>query len=142
MPVAGARRAFKRAQPVAVRFAPAAGVLRTREGEVAYRAGDALLTGPHRERWPVQRHRFDAAYVAVGDTLAGQPGQYSKRYREVWALRLDRPASVKVGWQHSPVEGKPGDWLVQYGPGNFGVVAAAIFDATYELLDGGASTTR
>jgi hypothetical protein len=72
----------------------------------ARRAGDALLTGPHRERWPVRRERFDAAYAA----------------------------SVKVGWQDSPVEGGPGDWLVQYGPGNFGIVAAVIVDATYELL--------
>ncbi len=58
----------------------------------------------------------------------------------MWVLRLDRPASVKVGWQDSPVEGKAGDWLVQYGPGNFGIVSADIFDATYELLDGGAGT--
>lgn len=132
---AGARRACKKPLPVRVAFAPADGVLATLEGDVAYRAGDALMTGAHNEQWPIQRAKFDAAYAAEAGTQPGADGYYAKRYQEVLALRLQQTESVKVGWQDSPLQGRPGDWLLQYGPGDFGIVAADIFETTYTLLD-------
>ena len=131
----GARRVYKKPLPVRVAFAQADGVLTTLEGDVAYRAGDALMTGAHNEQWPIQRAKFDAAYTAEAGTRPGADGCYAKRYQEVLALRLQHAESVKVGWQDSPLQGQPGDWLLQYGPGDFGIVAADIFDMTYTLLD-------
>ena len=39
-------------------FANMKGVLATLEGNVTYQAGDALMSGPHGERWPIPRKRF------------------------------------------------------------------------------------
>jgi hypothetical protein len=35
----------------------------------------------------------------------------------------------------SRLNGRPGDWLVDYGDGSLGVVSPAIFAVTYDLVD-------
>src|SRR3546814_1291431 len=62
---------------VQVEFAAANGVLNTREGAVSYREGDAIMTGPSGERWPISRSRFDATYEPA--TAAEGAGWYCKR---------------------------------------------------------------
>jgi PGDYG protein len=39
---------------------------------------------------------------------------------------------VQVGEQRDPLRGEAGDWLLQYGPGDYGVVASSVFEKTYE----------
>jgi PGDYG protein len=130
-----ARRARKRAVSVVVEFAEDNGTLTTLEGPVAYRGGDALLTGSHGERWPVPRERFDATYDAQAPLRPGKPGRYLKRPLLVWARQLREPIDVILDADRGTLHGEPGDWLVQYAPGDQGVVAAAIFTESYELLD-------
>lgn len=119
---------------VTVEFALAPGELQTLEGPVAYAAGDALLTGSVDDRWPVRREKFLGTYAPAGDGKAGEPGIYRKKPLVVHACRMQEPFTVTVGRDRNPIKGKPGDWLLQYAPGEYGIVAAAIFGRTYELL--------
>lgn len=130
----GAVLAIKRPIPVRVAFAPVAGSLQTLEGAVRYRAGAALLTGPGGERWPVEREAFLASYEPISPTQEGEDGSYRKKKAAVVALQLQAPISIPVGYDSDLIEGRPGDWLVQYAPGNHGVVGAKIFSETYELI--------
>lgn len=133
-PCAQAWRARKKPVTVRVVFAREAGTLATREGPVRYAAGAALLTAGAGDRWPVERRRFEASYEAVPGTAAGEDGEYRKLPLEVLARRLDESTTVTLGHAAGALHGEPGDWLVQYGPREFGIVGAAIFPATYELL--------
>lgn len=116
--------------PVQARFAAVAGICGTLEGPVAYAAGDAILTGVQGEHWTMTRAKFDHAYVP----LAGVAGQYLKRPLNVWAAPLDSAIDVPLGDRRGTLHGVAGDWLLQYGPGDFGVVASDIFDKTYRVL--------
>jgi hypothetical protein len=129
-----ARPARKRPVEVAVRFAPADGVMATREGDVRYERGDALLTGAAGDRWPMARHRFDAAYEAVAPTAAGAEGTYRKLAVVVHARQMQAPFRVALSNQRGVLHGAAGDWLVQYAQDDVAVVAQSIFAATYELL--------
>jgi hypothetical protein len=125
-------RVRKRPLQTEVAFAHAPGEVLTLEGPVRHAAGDAILTGVQGERWPIGRAAFDATYEPVPPTRAGEDGRYRKRPLVAWARRLDAPVTVEVGPDADPISGGPGDWLVQYGPGEFGIVAAGIFAETYE----------
>lgn len=131
-----ALRVIKRPEPVRVAFAGGEGVCETLEGPVAYRAGDAILTGPRGERWPVARDAFLAGYRPDPPTEAGADGIYRKAPQVVLALRLDRPASVPVGWRADPLRGRPGDWLLRYADGSLGIVQDAIFRDSYAPAPG------
>lgn len=130
-----ARRARKRPVPVDVQFAAQAGVLPTREGEVRYAAGDALLTGGAGDRWPVPRGRFDAWYQAVPPTRAGSDGVYRRRRAIVRVKQMSTTFAVELSAGRGTLRGVAGDWLVQYAPDDVAVVAQELFAATYELLD-------
>jgi len=128
----GRKRAMKKTVPVRVCFAACAGLAATREGTISYQAGDALLTGAEGERWPVARKRFFASYEALPPAVMGKDGLYIKKRLPVWALRISEPFSVAT--ERGLLSGQAGDWLVQYGPEDYGVVGASIFAATYAML--------
>jgi hypothetical protein len=130
-----ARRARKRPVEVGVAFARSAGALMTREGEVRFHAGDALVEGAAGDRWPVPRATFTETYEALPPTAMGDDGRYRKRVVEVWARLLDTPLAVPLSEGRGTLAGAPGDWLVQYAPGDLAVVGASIFPSTYELVD-------
>lgn len=130
-----ARRARKRPVVCKVEFAPLAGTLDTLEGPVAYRAGDAIVTGVAKERWPIARDKFLKSYEAVGATQAGTAGRYRKKPVVVPARLMQEPFSVKVGSSADTIEGDAGDWLVQYGAHEYGIVESEVFARSYELLD-------
>lgn len=127
------RKARKLPVAVEVEFAAVAGQLETLEGPVAYAAGDALLTGPAGDRWPIRREKFLQTYVSAGGE-AGKPGIYRKQPLIVHVLEMREPFTVTVGSAANSISGKPGDWLVQYAPGEYGIVSQALFRLTYELL--------
>jgi len=120
-------------KPLAVRaeFAAADGTCETLEGPVRYRAGDAILSGTRGERWPVDRATFRANYQPVPPTRAGEDGDYRKAPSLTFALRLDRPRDVPVGWQKDPLHGRAGDWLLQYSDGEYGIIREEIFRESY-----------
>lgn len=126
-------------RPVQVRveFAARAGTLATLEGDVQYRAGAALLTGLHGERWPVERPVFNRRYRPDGPHAPGSAGPYRKAVVQVAARQLMAPFRTRGGAEHDVLNGRPWDWLVQYAPGEHGVVAEALFGELYEPVPAG-----
>lgn len=125
-------RVVKRDIPVPVHFAEEDGTLDTREGAVAYRKGDALLTGPEDESWPVVRGRFEETYDPIPGTRPGANGTYRKKNGiAAAALQVDEPFMVELSDGRGTLRGESGDWLLQYSPGEYGVVGRDIFEATY-----------
>ncbi len=121
----------KRGVAVSVVFASEPGELATLEGVVRYSQGDALLTGVRGERWPVRRETFFRTYAPVAPTEQGQDGAYRKISPPVRAVRLEEDARVAIAG--GELTGKPGDWLVQYGEGDYGIVSGGIFAETYAV---------
>jgi PGDYG protein len=120
---------------VRVEFALAAGVLESAVGFNRYAAGDALLTGSTGDRWCVSRDRFDVKYRPEPLTLPGEGGSYRNRPVALRAKRMSVAFSIARSAGGDVLLGDPGDWLLQYAPGDHGVVAQARFDKVYRVLD-------
>jgi hypothetical protein len=125
------RHAVKKNLAVRVTFAEGAGFVKTLEGDVAYGPGDALLTGVRGEVWPVERKSFLRAYASVPPLRMGEKGLYTKRPVSVHVLQLQEPGLVRG--RHGVLRGNRGDWLIQYGADDYGIVAEAIFAETYDV---------
>ncbi|WP_250534092.1 PGDYG domain-containing protein [Caballeronia sp. AZ10_KS36] len=125
-----ARRVVKN-EAVAVEFAAAAGELMSLEGPNRYAAGDAIVTGASGERWVVSRERFDAKYTPEGGIVHGEPGTYRNRPSVVLAKQMQEPFSIARSAAGDVLTGEPGDWVMQYAPGDYGVVKAARFLKVY-----------
>ena len=126
-----ARRVRRRAIVSQVRFATAAGSVQTLEGPVRHGVGAAIVTGASGEQWPVERSRFETSYEAVTPTRMGEDGLYRHVASLVWARRFPHPFHLRLGGERGILQGKAGDWLVQYAPGDLAVVASSVFGATY-----------
>lgn len=130
-------RADTRAAPyiknetVAVEFAAAAGELISREGPNRYRPHDAIITGSTGDRWVVSRERFDAKYEAIPPASFGQNGNYRNKPIPVLAKQIHEAFSVERSNGGDVLTGKAGDWVVQYAPGDYGLVEQARFAAVY-----------
>jgi hypothetical protein len=85
----------------------------------------------------VSRDRFDAKYVPAEPALAhGEPGPYRNRPAVVLARRMDEPFSLARSAAGGDVlHGTAGDWVMQYAPGDYGVVQAARFAMVYRTVD-------
>lgn len=118
-------------ETVQVVLATDAGQLISREGANRYAAGDALITGATGDRWSVSRDRFDAKYEAVAPLKHGANGAYRNRPMAVLARRMDVPFCIARSAGGDLLQGKAGDWLLQYAPGDFGIVDATRFEAVY-----------
>ncbi len=127
------RVARKRALRVAVHFASAASRLATAEGTIAVSPGDAIIDDGNGRQWAVERARFDARYAAVPPVMAGETGTYVSLPADARALPMDVPFRVRFADGLSELEGRAGDWLLDYGDGSLGVVAADVFTHSYEL---------
>jgi hypothetical protein len=120
---------------VTVEFAVAAGTLESAVGSNRYEPGDALLTGSTGDRWCVSRARFDAKYRAEPPTHAGHSGRYRNLPVAVRAKRMAVPFSVARAAGGDLLSGAAGDWLMQYAPGDYGIVAQDRFVSVYRVLD-------
>lgn len=125
-------RKFER--EVLVRFTPLPCTIRTSEGTVHAKPGDAILLGLHNEQWRVSIERFADKYRPVPPTQDGEPGRYVSRPNVVLALQMNAPFEVLLADGLSRLRGHSLDWLVDYGDGSLGIVAARIFSQTYEVL--------
>jgi hypothetical protein len=119
---------------VRVEFAPTAGVLESAVGLNRYAAGDALLTGSTGDRWCVSRDRFDAKYRPEPPVLPGRPGKYRNHPVAVLAKRMTVAFSIARSAGGDVLRGNAGDWLMQYAPSDYGVVAQMRFDSVYRVL--------
>jgi PGDYG protein len=127
---------YAKDETVAVEFAKTPGQLTSLEGPNAYVPGDALVTGTGGARWVVARERFDAKYLpAVADLPHGEPGPYRNRPAVVLAKRMDVPFSIARSADGDVLRGAAGDWVMQYAPGDYGVVQAQRFAAVYRRAD-------
>ena len=127
-----AARPFVKDETVHVDFAHAPGELMSLEGPNRYAPGDALITGSTGDRWVVSRERFDAKYLPADTALAhGQPGDYRNRPSVVLAKQMDAPFSMARSEAGDVLHGQAGDWILQYAPGDYGVVQAQRFAKVY-----------
>ena len=120
-------------ETVTVEFAAHEGELTSLEGPNRYARGDALITGSTGERWVVSRERFDPKYVPADERIAhGEPGRYRNRPAIVLAKRMDAPFAIERSASGGDrLTGTAGDWVMQYAPGDYGVVQAARFAKVY-----------
>ena len=116
----------KKPIPLGFEFAEEDQTVKTLEGPVGARSGDAIMIGTKGEQWVIPADKFAQTY----DVL--EPGKAAKKHIPVFAKKMEEPFEVKVSWSSDLLRGKPGDFLVQYGPGDYGVVGAEIFGETYE----------
>lgn len=130
-----AARSYVKDEVVDVVFAVAAGELISREGPNRYAAGDALVTGSTGDRWSVSRERFDAKYLALPPLQAGRDGRYRARPVPVLAKQVAEGFSIARRAGGDLLTGKAQDWLLQYAPGDFGIVEDARFRRVYRPLD-------
>lgn len=131
-----AARRFVKDETVTVDFAAEPGELMSLEGPNRYAPGDALITGSTGDRWVVSRERFDAKYLPADAALAhGQPGPYRNRPSVVLAKQMDTPFSLARSAAGDVLRGTAGDWVMQYAPGDYGVVQAQRFAKVYRPAD-------
>ena len=123
-------RVQKHPSCVSVRFATLPETIETREGPVRACAGDAVLSAPTGEQWPLARAAFETRYRP-----AGTAGIYQSVPQPSLALQMMEAFAVVLADGVSRLSGQPGDWLLDYGDGHLGIVGADIFAATYHLLD-------
>ena len=112
--------------PLEFRYAEADETIETKEGSVGANAGDAIMTGTEGEQWPIPAESFAKTYDDLGD------GTAAKKNIPVFAKEMPEPFKVKVSWSDDLLRGEAGDFLVQYGPGDYGVVGREIFGKTYK----------
>lgn len=127
-------RLYRKNEIVDVAFAAADGELSSLEGPNAYRAGDALVSAATGERWVVSRERFLQKYRPLPPLATGEAGRYRNVPTPVWAKRLAHPFSLARCAGGDVLSGAAGDWLLQYAPGDYGVVQQARFARVYEPL--------
>lgn len=128
-----ARRVVKD-EAVSVEFAAGDGELMSLEGPNRYMQGDAIVSGAGGERWVVSRARFDAKYAPEGGIAHGEPGIYRNLPSIVLAREMHEPFSIARSAAGDLLTGAAGDWVMQYAPGDYGVVKAARFAKVYRLL--------
>lgn len=128
-----ARQVIKKPIPIKVSFAQEDGICQTLEGNVSYNKGDAILTGITGEKWPVLRINFNDRYIPSGQLVMGHDGMYTKVPKRVLALQLQDSVSITLE-KGDVLEGKHGDWLLQYSEGEFGIIKDEIFRETYDFL--------
>ncbi len=128
-------RARKRKAAVQVIFARTALLVQTLEGNVPASAGDAIITGAHGEEWPVPGARFAEKYRATDGLQQGDDGTYLALPIEVAALKIDQTFAVLQSDGVARLNGQAGDWLIDYGDGSLGIVADAIFDQIYDIME-------
>ena len=122
-------------ETVTVAFAKDDGELLSREGPNRFRAGDALITGSTGDRWSVSRDRFEAKYEAVPPGKAGEDGRYRAKPLPVLARQIAEPFGIARSRGGDLLRGAAQDWLLQYAPGDYGIIENARFQRVYRLLD-------
>jgi PGDYG protein len=120
---------------VKVHFAIDAGILISRVGPNHYVAGDAIVDAVDGETWVVSRRRFDDKYLPMPPTLAGEAGSYEAKKMIVLAKQMADAFSIAREVSGDMLMGCSGDWLIQYAPGDFGVVLNQRFQRIYRRVD-------
>ena len=121
---------------VTVMFAVADGVIQSREGPNHYQRADALVTGSTGDKWSVAGSRFEEKYEPVASLVMGHDGAYRARTVAVWARQIEEPFAIERRTGGDLLRGNAGDWLLQYAPGDYGLVEDKRFKSVYRLWRG------
>lgn len=92
------------------------------------------MTGANGARWSVSRDRFDARYEAVPPGSDGIAGAYRSKALAVLAKQIHEDFKVRRSATGDLLHGRSGDWLLQYAPGDWGVVEELKFRQVYRPL--------
>ena len=122
---------YAKHERVQVVFALTDGQIASREGINHYRAGDALVTGSGGDHWSVSRDRFDRRYQPLPPLAHGSDGAYCSLPLPVLARQIAQAFTVRRSADGDLLQGYAHDWLLQYAPGDWGVVADAKFRRLY-----------
>lgn len=128
-------RRYVKSEVVTVKFAEGPGIIASREGRNRYATGDALITGSTGDHWSVSRDRFDAKYTPVPPLAHGHNGSYKNRPLPVLALQVHETFCIERVTGGDLLHGNAGDWLMQYAPGDYGIVEDAKFRKVYRAVD-------
>lgn len=126
---------YIKTEVVQVAFAKTPGELISLEGPNKYQIGDAIITGCTGDRWSVDRHRFDAKYQAVPPTVNGDDGAYTAKPVPVLAKQIHESFTAARSAGRDVLRGEAGDWLMQYGPGDYGVCGQSRFERVYQRVE-------
>lgn len=119
---------------VEVEFATVAGALESAVGLNRFAVGDALITGSTGDRWCVSRDRFDSKYRPCAGAPHGTAGTYRNIPVPVLAKQINLPFHIARCPGGDALAGRAGDWAVQYGADDYGLVDAARFNSVYRRL--------
>ena len=145
------RQAMKKAVPVHAILVEDSMRCVTLEGEADVMAGSVMMRGVKGEYYPIHREKFEDWYDYEGPLEAApvEPGfmfesgrdypdipwvSCTKKPVPVSVCQMDEPFLVKASW--GDLEGKSGDYLAMYGPGDYAAIEAAIFAETYDFIEG------
>lgn len=126
-----AAASFVKNEQVEVILAKTGGQLISREGINRYSLGDALITGSTGDQWSVSIDRFHTKYDPVPGTSAGGDGKYQSKPVSVLARQMSASFTVARTEGGDLLSGLANDWLLQYAPGDFGIVENARFRLVY-----------
>lgn len=121
-------------EQVQVTFATAAGEVISREGPNRYAIGDALINSESGDTWCVSRDRFEQKYEPLTGLRHGENGAYRNKPLPVLAKQMSEPFSIARSTGGDVLHGRVGDWLMQYGPGDFGITENSRFQRVYRLV--------
>ena len=82
----------------------------------------------------VSRDRFDARYEAVPPGSDGIAGAFRSKALAVLAKQIHEDFKVRRSATGDLLHGRSGDWLLQYAPGDWGVVEELKFRQVYRPL--------
>ena len=118
---------------VSVTFATADGQLISREGPNQFHRGDALISTASGANWSVSRNRFEAKYEPLPPLSAGDDGRYRSKPIPVLAKQMPLPFTIARSKGGDVLRGLAHDWLLQYAPGDYGIVGNDRFQKVYHL---------
>ena len=123
------------------RVRPIAGRIANAGGAGAIRYGRCASYRRQRRSWPAPRSYFDRTYSreAAGETHAD--GVYVKRAREVLAVELTAERRLDLTRGRGLLQGKAGDWVVDYGDGELSIVSQEQFAELYDLAPAESKTS-
>lgn len=119
---------------VQVQFAECDGELISKEGPNRYCVGDALITGSTGDSWSVSKDRFDIKYEPVAPASLGSNGAYRNKPIPVYAKQINQSFSITRSVGGDLLKGNAQDWLLQYAPGDYGIVEQVRFAKVYRLF--------
>ena len=125
---------FIKDEVVGIVFAAADGELHSREGMNRFHIGDALVTGSTGDQWSVSRDRFYTKYEPATTTTEGADGKYRSKPVPVLARQMSVPFTIARTSGGDRLHGSAYDWLLQYAPGDYGVVENTRFQQVYRQL--------